>query len=263
MRKRSIIWLSLVAVTILVITHRPEAATGSAQATDAINKYLAAMGGQEALSKVRDYTFNGSARVSVMGQGVNGKFTFTVKAPARWRETLTSTDFVSESGCDGTHLWAVGNGQVRKVSELQQQIELEWAGMKILTGPPREGWTAKLLERQTISGKEVIVIELTAPSGRSAQYFLDAKTYLLVRSVVPGYNPMSKKETEASTDFEKYQQVGQFMLPHWIFNSNGFISKEIEVSEWKFNTGPSDSLFALPQPEDVKPDTTKPTSRGL
>jgi hypothetical protein len=247
MKRKSIIWLIVVVIAGLCSASLYGAAEADAQAVEIINKYLAAMGGREALSQVYDYTISGTARVSVMGQGVNGKFAFTVKAPSRWRETLTSEDFVADSGCDGTHLWAVGNGQVRKISELQQQIELEWAGLKLLTGPPRQGWAATFQGQQSVSGKETLVVELTAPSGRHAQYFFDAKTYLLARSVVPTYNPMSRKETECTTDFEKYRPSGQLMLPYWIFTSNGFISKEIEVSEWKFNTAPSDSMFVLPQ----------------
>jgi hypothetical protein len=80
---------------------------------------------------------------------------------------------------------------------------------------------------------------------------------------VPAYNPTSRQETEASTDFEKYQKVGKMMLPHWIFTSNGFISKEIEVSEWKFNTGPSDSLFVLPQSGGTGSEPSRAASVGL
>lgn len=259
MKRKSLIGLSVVVIAVLCSASRHGAVAEDAQAVEIINKYLAAMGGQEALSQIHDYTISGTARISVMGQGVSGKFAFTVKPPSRWRETLTSEDFVSDSGCDGTRLWVIGNGQVRKISELQQHIELEWAGLKILTGPPRSGWTATFQGRQSVSGKEALVVELTAPSGRRAQYFFDAKTYLLVRSVVPTYNPMSRKETECTTDFEKYQPSGKLTLPYWIFTSNGFVSKEIDVSEWKFNTAPGDSLFVSPQGGE----TANPAAVGL
>lgn len=261
MNRTNVRWLSIMVMAVLWSPNVLWAAQAEDQAVEVIKKYLAAMGGLEALGQIRDYTINGTARVSVMGQGVSGKFTFTMKAPSHWRETLTAEDFVADSGCDGTHLWAVGNGQVRKLSELQQEIELEWAGLKILTGLPRQGWTVTFQGRQSVSGKEAVVVELTAPSGRRAQYFFDAKSYLLVRSIVPTYNPMSRKETECITDFEQYRPSGRLMLPYWIFTSNGFISKEIEVSEWKFNTAPSDSLFSMPQSGGARSEIATPARR--
>lgn len=239
-------WIGLMVILLGLSATPREATEVQTQAMKIINQHLAAIGGSKALADIRDYSISGTAKVSVMGQGQTGQLTFVMKAPARWRESFSSGQFQSASGSDGSRIWAVGNGQVRPVGELQQQIELEWAGMKILTGPPRPGWTMKVEGQQMVHGKKAVAIELTAPSGRKGRYFLDAKTHLLLRSVVPAYNPMSRQETEATTDFEQYKKVGPFMLPHWIFNSNGFLSKEIEVSEWKFNTEPSDSLFQLP-----------------
>lgn len=257
MNRHVLMWTGILLSVVVSgsVSHR--AADAETRALELINKHLAAVGGLEALGEIRDYTMKGTARVSVMAQGFNGDLTFMAKVPARWRETFKSPYFEGDSGCDGRHLWVIGEGQVRKVSPLQEKIELEFAGMKILTGPPRTGWKARYLGRETVSGKDALVIELTSPSGRQARYYLDAESYLLLRSVVPAYNPMMRAETEGTTEFQKYRRVGKLMLPHWIFTSNGFLSKEIDVQEWKFNTGLSDSLFEMPKVERHDPETIK------
>ncbi|GEM_PF-4490509 len=257
MNRHVLMWTGILLSVVVLgsVSHR--AADAETRALELINKHLAAVGGLEALGEIRDYTMKGTARVSVMAQGFNGDLTFMAKVPARWRETFKSPYFEGDSGCDGRHLWVIGEGQVRKVSPLQEKIELEFAGMKILTGPPRTGWKARYLGRETVSGKDALVIELTSPSGRQARYYLDAESYLLLRSVVPAYNPMMRAETEGTTEFQKYRRVGKLMLPHWIFTSNGFLSKEIDVQEWKFNTGLSDSLFEMPKVERHDPETIK------
>lgn len=219
---------------------------------EVLARYVAAVGGREAISKLRTLILRGTREAT---QGRNWPFQVTFKAPDR---ILTITTFPAQGQePQSEHRQAVAHGrgwirnqrgEVREVSAAEL-ADLR-AGARLLAPikieEPFPKMTSGGLER--VGDRDAYVLIGSPSPGVTVRYFFDRETGLLVRR-------LSLRETVLNPipeqiDFEDYREVGGVKLPFTIRTSNidTYYSSTRKFTEIRANVPVDDALFQMPKP---------------
>ncbi len=198
----------------------------SQTADEIIDKYIEAMGGKEKLNVIKALYMEG---VSVMQNGnevtsktwivqdklmrreVNfgmGSFTMVVTDKEGWRSNPQN----------GGAFEPIAPDMVQN-----QQSELDCAGP--LFDYAAKGHKAELIGKEDVEGTECYKIKLTLKSGRDISYFIDPKTWLIIRSTRKGGGMMGGRrggggaspDAELKIDYSDYRKTPEgYMFAHTI-----------------------------------------------
>lgn len=207
MRRGHLAWLVLAGLE----------ATAHAQTADEIvARHIAARGGAERLQAIRSVRMTGTAG------GLAGPAALVlreVERPGRIRSELTFQGVTAVYACDGTRGWQVspfdGSLAPQPMSEERTQLAREQADID----GPLVGWKAKghsvtLAGRQTIGGREAYVLDVTLTGGSARRIFIDAQSYLWVRT--ESTRTVRGHAVALETTFGDHRAVGGVVFPHSI-----------------------------------------------
>ncbi len=146
------------------------------------------------------------------------------------------------------------NGWIREINgkELERLRAAIFENDVLVFGPPRVMPDAEV--SQTDDGK-VFLLRVTPPGGSSITWYVDANTWLPLKSVRSG------GDTEITTTYDDWQDTSGILTPH-----RGLVT-ETEKPEYRwerrsleFRSGLTKQLFAPPSPEppDAHLDATAP-----
>lgn len=144
-------------------------------------KYVEAMGGAAAINKVTNRVIKGSLNVVGVSQG--GSFDIHAEAPNKISTVLQAYPLGTiKSGFNGRTGWAGTNTGLRplkkpELAELQRLADF-YGQFRLKSIYPK----MTLAGMSKIGYREVYVLDLEPSSGQTERLYLDAKTYLPVRS---------------------------------------------------------------------------------
>jgi len=107
------------------------------------------------------------------------------------------------------------------------------------------GTKIDVLPKDTIGGKAVIVLQVTPKAGSVAKLFLDAETYLLVRTVATVNMPQAGGDIQQTGDFSDYRTVDGVKVAFQVVNSNAIQSATIKLTKVEHNVVLDDALFSV------------------
>ena len=225
-------------------------ATGAAQTVDEIvAKHLAARGGAARIERVQSLRMTGKARAS---DGREALVVREIKRPGRIRTEFTSQGLTGVYACDGERGWQVSpfdsEMEPRPMPGEAARLALEQADF----GGPLLGWKEKghaveLVGRVTEGGREAWKLKVTPKGGTPRQLYLDAQTYLLVRSESP--RAVGGHAIETETTFADYREIGGLQIAHSIEIGIKGRPRRISVVVEKVEIDPvlDDSRFRMPE----------------
>ena len=245
------------ALSIVVSVLLAPAMAGSAQAQTAdeiVEKHLAALGGRDALGKITSRRSTGTITVMTPNGELSGPAEISVKAPNKTRSVMTldlsamgvPEKMVVEQKFDGTAGWALNS--------LQGDTEIsgnQLDNMRNNTFPSAfltyktAGTKIDVLPKDTIGGKPVIVLQVTPKAGSVAKLYLDAETYLLVRTVATVNMPQAGGDIQQTGDFSDYRTVDGVKVAFQVVNSNSQQSATIKLTKVEHNVTLDDALFSV------------------
>ena len=108
-----------------------------------------------------------------------------------------------------------------------------------------QGYTAELLGKEKVSGKEASKVQLTAPWGKTSVFYFDEATGYLVKSA---------EETEAQGQvmetviiYSDYKEVGGMLIPHTLdLDVGGMFQMTSKVTKAEVNQPVDPAVFAKP-----------------
>jgi len=218
---------------------------------DILNKYVAAIGGQAAIDKLKTRVMKGTYA------GANGAempYEVIRSAPDKGYGALTTPNGIIEQGFDGNAGWQKNQQGLREITG--QAL----ADLKISSQFFRDLKLKEQYSRMRVSGKdkigdrEVYVIGATLPDKRGERLFFDAETGLLLRRI--GYTRTMIGIIPEQTDFEDYREVEGVKFPFTVRVSSVDAGNPVSTrkyTEIKLNVPVDDSKFKMP------PAPTKPT----
>lgn len=231
------------------------AGMASAQTADEIvEKHLEAMGGREALEKLRTRKITGRVSVS----NVSGEFSGTIetyaKAPNKSRSFMKLD--LSATGMDDLVVDQRFNGTSGFVSNsLQGDSEITGRQLENLRNTvfPSAllsykdlGFKIEVLPQEKLGDKDSIVLLITPKAGTSIRVYLDARNYFPIRMIAKGDSPQLGGEFEQITDYSDYRTVDGVKAPFQLKATNiaQLITTRVEMVE--YNITIDDSLFDRP-----------------
>ena len=221
------------------------ATAGTPPADQILDKYIQALGGADALSKLTSYTSKGTSHL--FGEVQEDPAEVSAKAPNLLATVVHQREGDTERTFDGRQAWVmlpltvVGqyplSGSAFDGARLDAQMAFP-AGLKQFF----TNW--KVTYPSVVAGKPVYVIQGGSPTGLLATFYFDKQTGLLVRMVRYAVSSMGRVPTQI--DYSDYRPVAGVMMPHkWTY---GWISgQEIwTISDIQPNAAVDNAKFAKP-----------------
>ena len=115
-----------------------------------------------------------------------------------------------------------------------------------LTHLPGKGHQLELEGTKELDGKEVHVLKLTKKSGNVDRYYLDKKSYMVVRTETTG--SQNGMQMEVISMMSDYRDVGGYMMPFSTeIQAGGQGAMKITFEKVESDIELDDSLFSIPE----------------
>ncbi len=186
-------------------------------AASILDKYIAALGGQQKLNTLTSYILNGES-IGYEGLGGNGTFTVYAKAP----DEKTTQIFFKEHPDRGTSSWTFNGktGWMQVPRGLLGEYELsggnlDGARLEAQLGFPGQiktlftNWRTGTPE--SIGDKDYLVVQGSRAGGTLVTLFFDSKTNLLFRMIRYTASPVGRVPTQI--DYADYRDVNGIKFP--------------------------------------------------
>ncbi|HJQ35269.1 MAG TPA: photosynthetic reaction center cytochrome c subunit family protein [Pyrinomonadaceae bacterium] len=238
-------------VSVPAITRREPNTNAQAKAATAeaplptveqvLEKYVQALGGREALAKLKTRFVKGSR---VGADGVLVPEEIYQKAPDKLAVATSYPNVTFRSGFDGARAWARDSRGADQLNDqfaeaLRREAEF-FNGVRLKELYPQ--MTA--VSREVLGGRETYVVSGPASDAGADKLYFDAQTGLLVRRYVEFKTALGR--TPVQVDYEDYREVDGVKLPFQLRWSNPRYSWGRKVDEVKHNVPVDDAKFNPP-----------------
>jgi outer membrane lipoprotein-sorting protein len=248
MRKH--LFLSALAAVVVFVPGLVRAQT----ADEVVEKALTAMGGRAALGKLTSRTATGTISVSTPGGDVTGSVELYNKAPNKSRSVvkIDLSNFgvgqvLQDQRFDGTVGYAIDslNGN-RDITGDQLEAMRATTFPSPLLGYKEAGARVELTGKEKVGDKDAYVLRFTPKAGPASRIFLDAETYMLVKTIITLNIPQLGTDVEQSSLFSDYRDVDGVKTPFRVQSVNQLQSLTITLTKVENNAPIPDSSFAKP-----------------
>lgn len=188
-------------------------------AAQVIDKYLQAIGGEQALSKLSSRVSTGTVELTTMG--IKGRAELFEEAPNRWSlvmnisglgtmtDTFDGTQHFFQSPVEGLVTFPV-SATTAKVEDFQKELALKKdSASMIVTG------------HEKVNGRDAVAMYFQYPNGYRDKYFFDSESGLLLR--------------RNNVYYEDYRDVDGVKLPFITRQESAYGSMILQMKEIKHN----------------------------
>lgn len=236
----------------------PGAPGASGQATapqptvdDVLNKYIAAIGGQSAIDKLKTRVMKGTYTTG----GNNLSLEIHQAAPDKVHVKFVAPQGPIERGFNGSAGW---EKSPRGITDLgaAQLADLKAGFVLFRDLKLKEQFTRMNVRREKLDGKDVNVVTGAALTGKRERLYFDAETGLLLRRVASTQTPIGVIPEQ--TDYEDYRDVDGVKIPFTIKTAGieGFSTGTRKFTEIKINAPLDETMFN--KPAAAAPAATQP-----
>ena len=221
-------------------------------ADQVVDKYFAAVGGREAISKITSRKATGTIVVETPMGNLTGTLEMIAKSPNKMRASmridLTSLggpgEMAMDQVFDGTNGWISNSMQGEQTMAGAQLDSAKNAYFPSpLLGYKEHGMTIALEPSQKLGDRDAYVILLTPKTGAPSKLFFDKTTFLLVRTVSRSQNPQTGEDVESVSDSDDYREVNGLKVAHTMYQSAGGQTVTMKFAKIEDNVPVDDSVF--------------------
>jgi predicted Zn-dependent peptidase len=207
---------------------------------DVINNYIAAVGGLENWTNIKDITTKMDLSVS----GQNLELVEIKKAPNKYFSELKGGGMVFQKKVFNGVKGKLGGMQGEKEMEAEDiaamKEEANFLGEVAFLDP---SYKVELKSTEKVEGKDAYVVKVTDAKGDFKMYYYDVASKLKVKSSETVEMGPGQKAT-VSSFFSNYQVAqGGMKLPYTIKQVAGPQVFDIKVKSFELNTGVDDKIF--------------------
>lgn len=221
----------------------PSATPALPSADEIFSKYIAAIGGQANVDKIKSRTLKGAVAQP------NGTISFesSQAAPDKFHITAATPTGAFERGFNGTVGWEKGPRGVRQLSPVEVAQLQSSVGLLRHIRLKEQFTSARVRGRDKIGERPVYVVVASTADNRQERLFFDAETGLLLRRI--SYMPTMLALIPEQIDFEDYRDVDGVKFPFAVRVSSIEVGNPISTrtfSEMKLNTPVDEAKFKMP-----------------
>lgn len=239
----------LLAAMALGWTHIAAAQT----ADDVVEKYLAAIGGRQALAKLTSRTMIGTITLATPQGELSGPIQVYTQAPNKSR-TVVKLDLSAfgagqmtvDQRFDGTAGYLIDTLQGNRDITGNQLENMKNAMFPTpLIGYKDRGATLELAGKEKIGERDALVLVLKPKTGSASRQYIDAETYLPMRTVIKVDVPQFG-EVEQTTELSDYRDVDGVKVPFAVKATSAVQSSTVVITKVEHNAKIDEALFSKP-----------------
>jgi outer membrane lipoprotein-sorting protein len=228
--------------------------SAAAQTPDEIvDKTLTALGGRAALDQLTSRSSSGTMTISTPAGELSGTIEVLSARPNKSR-TLITLDLTSvgagtmvlDQRCDGTSGYALDS--MRGNRELTGS-QLELMKQNFFPTPfldyKERGSKVELAGKEKAGDRDAYVLNVAPVSGPASRVFIDAESYLPIRSIVT-VNIPEAGDVEQTIELSDYREVDGVKVPFKVKGSSSIQTFTIVVTTMQNNVKVDDALFVKP-----------------
>jgi len=234
----------LAAVWLMAVLAAPVRAQ---EIDEVLAKMIDAAGGRKAMEAIKDSTM--VATMEIPSMTMTGTMTLYQKEPDKMRMDMEIMGMKITQAYDGKVGWGV-NPQTGKAEEApakaQGELKRQAQGYDAMLNPQKHGLSYVLKGKETIEGKDCLVLEQTM-SGEEEKIIIlvDGATYLPVLARAKTQNMMGA-DVDGETLFEDYKKEGGVVVAHSLtIKQGGTVWAKIKVGEITFNSDLENAFFSM------------------
>jgi outer membrane lipoprotein-sorting protein len=238
---------SLFAVTLLALA----AVSASAQTADEIiAKHVTAMGGMEKLRAVKSMRLTGKM---TLGPGLEAPAVMEFKRPTNVRLEITLQGMTAVQAFDGANAWQIMPFQGNKNPEpmgVDERKDIEEES-DFVEGPlvnyKEKGHKVELIGKDKVEGSDAYKLKVTLKNGDVQTIYLDADTFLDVKT--EGKRMVRGSEVETESFSGDYKEVEGLMIAHSLeAGQKGSPQRQrITIEKVEINPPVEDARFKMPE----------------
>jgi outer membrane lipoprotein-sorting protein len=223
-------------------------------AEEVIEKSVAALGGRAAHAKVKSRSMTGTIILSTPGGDIKGSIEILNAAPNKQR-TLIKADLtafgagplVVDQRFDGSSGYVLDSLQGNREITGNQLDNLRNGSFPHPFLNYKElGTTARLVGTEKASEREAYVLVFEPTSGSSVRQFIDAETYLPIKTVATVNVPQLGQDVEQTTEFLDYRETDGIKIPFKVSSTSSIQGFTVTIDNVEHNGTVDQSLFSKP-----------------
>ena len=226
-----------------------------------VEKHTQALGGGDKLKAITSVTVNGKA--VLMGGQIEAPIVMKIKRPASMHMEMSVQGKSFIQAFDGTTAWTVnpftGSPDPQKSNDEDTQQAKDDSDFidGSLVDYKAKGNTVELMGKEDVEGTAAYKLKVTKKSGSIEYEFLDAQTFLQLRS--SGKRKQGGQEIDYESTPSNYKPVNGVMMPYSLSQKmNGSPMMELTIEKIEVNTPIADTIFQMPEkPKEEKKDAAK------
>jgi outer membrane lipoprotein-sorting protein len=246
--------MRLISTGLLLTALALTGTAASAQSVDdIIEKSLTAIGGREALGKITSRSIEGKMAISTENGEIAGTIEALNQAPNKLRRLITidlsqfgMDKAVVEMRFDGTTAYNMDSMRGNSVLTGNQ---LEVLKNSIFPSPfldyKSRGTKILLGGKEKVADRDVYALSVTPATGPVTRVFIDAETYLPVRTIVTLEVPEFGEQQQTS-DFSDFRTVDGVKVPYTIKGTSAIQSFTMTLTKVAHNVKVDPALFVKP-----------------
>jgi hypothetical protein len=223
-------------------------------ADEVVNRCVTAIGGRAALEKLKSRSMVGTITLSTPAGDIEGSIELLNAAPNKSR-TLIKADLsalgvgplVVDQRFDGNTGYAMDSLQGnRDITGNQLDNMRNGSFPHPFLNYKDRGTSAKLSGKEKIGEREAYLLIFEPTSGSVVRQYVDAETYLPMKTIVKLDVPQLGTEVEQTTDYSDYREVDGVKLPFRLKATSAFQNYTITITNVEHNVRIDETLFSKP-----------------
>ena len=198
-----------------------------------LQKVVAAVGGKEVISTIKDLQLKGTA--SLMGQTLEMSQIIITPGNAVTTMSMGGMAMMKQAVIDGKYTVSQQGMEAPITDEIKEGLD-ESALLIPEQSYITRGYQLKIVGAEKINGKDAIDLEIKTPSGKVSHRFYDAQNYLLLKTSksqeVPGRGVVTQQEF-----YNAYKSVNGILLPTEQIIDMGQLKINVKYTDIKANQG--------------------------
>ena len=241
----------VLAGVVLVIGH-----TASAQqsADDVIERSLTALGGRAAHAKLQSRAAKGTISLSTPAGEIAGTLELLNATPNKMRmllkadlSALGAGELVVDQRFDGHAGYVLDSLQGnREITGNQLDNMQNSAFPHPFMNYKERGVSAQLAGKESLGGRDAYVVVFDPATGSQVRNYIDAETFLPIKTVMKTDVPQLGQEVEQTTEFFDYKEVDGVKIPFRLTTSSSIQSITITLTSVEHNVKVDESVFVKP-----------------
>lgn len=221
-------------------------------AAEIIEKHLAASGGRAALAKITSRVATGSITLTLPVGQLDGTIEVYNKKPNKTRNVvkldlsaLGAGTITAEQRFDGTSGFSNDDVNGYRETTGDQLVVMKNSSFpSALLDYQEQGATAALAGREPVNGKDAHAIVITPKAGPAAKVFIDAETFMLVRTTISlKADQLGGQTIEQVNEFTDFREVDGIKIPFSTTSTNPLQTVKTTMTDVKHNVDLDDASF--------------------